>query len=267
MVETASMEIGGSLDSTEIENSLTRIEQKLDDFKAQTESSAGSVMNLGKAAKSLSKILITIGTAGVAALTGLASVAPAVAPALAKMQIGFMKISHTLGRQLQPLFESIANELIPAIGSAIDRFSPQIEKFASAAAGGVSKIASAIREFNVGELITFSAAGLAGAVAGFAIGGWPGAMIGLALGTYLGTTLVPTASAEMKESFGAYAETATAVAEAGPLTATSIFNPFGPIGVIGSGRTALNAIIDTIEWIFNKATNKEMAFSSKNGIG
>ena len=246
--------------------SLTRIEQKLDGFKAQTESSAGSVTNLSNAAKGLSKTLIAIGTTGVAALTGLASVAPAVAPALAKMQIGLMTISHTLGRRLQPLFESVANNLIPAIGDAIERFSPQIEKFAQNAAGGIEAVSLALANWDVSKLITFSAFGLAGAAAGFAIGGWGGAWIGLALGTALGAGTLSNINKFQQGGKFNMGEVSSALDKLEQFPVPEGYDPINK-GLVTGTAGLLNSLQDLLEKILGRASDKQLAFTSKNGIG
>ena len=263
MVEVASMEITGTLDSTEIENSLRRIEQKLSGFKAQTESSFGSMTNLGKVASSLSKTLLTIGSAGVAALTGLASVAPAVAPALAKMQIGFMRISHTLGRQLAPLFESVANNLIPAIGSALERFSPQISAFANAAAEGIGALSGALADWDATKLITFSAFALSFAAAGFAIAGPYGAFAGLALGSALGgLTLAGINKIQNQEKLD-LSSTISDIAKYNEVAEQTGNPQLNPLVVAGSG-VFINFMQDLIEKIYSRTTEKQLAFTSKN---
>jgi len=59
----------------------------------------------------LAKKLIFMGIAGTTALVGIASKAPAVAPAIARMGVSFGKIQRSLGQALAPAFERVAGWL------------------------------------------------------------------------------------------------------------------------------------------------------------
>jgi len=144
MVELGELHIRGTLDSIEIENSLRRIEGKMDNFAGQTKSTFGSVNLLSTSVKGLAVGLIGVATSGVAAFTALATKAPAVAPALAKMQIGMMEISHTAGRIMTPIFDSLANNLIPSVGTAISNLDGQWNQFSTRVASGIDILSKGI---------------------------------------------------------------------------------------------------------------------------
>jgi hypothetical protein len=224
LVEVASMKITGTLDSTGIENSLRRIEQKMSGFKGQTESSFASLSRVGNVVSSLTKGLIALGIAGVTAMVGLASKAPAVAPALAKMQISFMEMSHTLGRLLMPFFESLANNLLPSIVSLVDTFGPEIRKLAEAGAYAVGLLAGAVNSMaesknNLQKILTTP-----------------------------------------RTDLTSFVESSQTLVEQGIITPSD-----AAVGV--SGAVIADIIQSVIQKMFGSLTEKEQAFTSKNGVG
>ncbi len=81
----------------------------------QTIASLGKVSSV---AGGLAKVLIGVGIAGVAAMTTLAVKSPVLAGTMAKIELATLKLSNTIGRQLRPVFENIAQNLLPAINKA-----------------------------------------------------------------------------------------------------------------------------------------------------
>jgi len=265
MVDVAEMNIKGTMNTTAIDSGLRRVGQGMNKFGGQTKSALGSVGLLSSIVGTLATGLITVGTAGIAAFSALASKAPAVAPALAKIEIGMMKISHTAGRLLAPIFETIANELIPAIGSAINILSPQIEEFASGVSDSISGLSGALSDFDPKKLVVFSTFALAGAAAGFAIGGWAGAFIGLALGAYLGGRILSNIGdvqsqseidqEQLNKNVDLYNQYAEQTGQAG-------INP----NIVGGSAKYVEAMQELIWYIFGRASEKEQAYTEPNSV-
>ncbi len=117
MVETAAgagtggLKIRGSLDTSMIERGFTRVKQGFASVKGFAKGFTADLQRMSQSAKDLSGKLITVGGIGGAAIIGLASKAPAVAPALAKIGVTMGKLSRTMGESLAPAFENVSNWL------------------------------------------------------------------------------------------------------------------------------------------------------------
>lgn len=143
-MKVGTLEIEGTLDSSGITSSLTRIEESIRSTGTQTKTALGPMTRLGNELSSALKKATFLGIAGVGAMTALATKAPAVAPAIAKMGVEMMKISHSLGEVMAPIFEEVADTLLPAIGSAIDNNREKIEAFLNVGIVGVKWLSDAI---------------------------------------------------------------------------------------------------------------------------
>ena len=233
MVEAGTLEITGSINTTDIENGFSRINIGFKEMDANAKSSFASFNRLEGTSKSLAGSFVKIATVGVTALTAMAALSPAVAPALARMEVGFRKISFSLGRTLQPIFETMATQLIPAIGTAVDRLSPQLSGFFELMNRGFSEFAT-----NIATLIPEPTAAESDKFGAFA----------------------ETASAiSGAEGEGTFKERAQALGEQGVVK--------GLGGLIGSGSQILfNAFIDMIEWVSAKANDKDKTYASPNQI-
>lgn len=189
MVSVGSLEVKGTIETAEIDKGLDRIEDGLQDVKSQSDSTFGSFSNLAQVTKDVAGSFIKIATVGVGAMTALATLSPAVAPSMAKMAIEMRKVSFALGDQLRPLFESVANDLIPAIGTAIERFTPQIEGMVNVGTEGMGDISKALKgEWeDIKNIIPKSTLALSFGAAGLILGGPVGGMFGLAAGWAIGT--------------------------------------------------------------------------------
>lgn len=116
MVATAgsgqsSMKIKGSLDTSEMDKGFNRLGKKFDGVKGKAKSFGSDMLRVSQVVGNLAKKLILMGVAGGGALVTLASKAPAVAPALAKMQVAWDKITRSLGEALAPAFERVSGWL------------------------------------------------------------------------------------------------------------------------------------------------------------
>ena len=105
MVEVGSITIKGNLDTSEIDRGVLRIHQGFMTVEGQTKSSMVSMQRLGTATQGVVNAFAAIGTTGVAAMAGLASKAPAVAPAIESMKLSLWELTNILGEDLRPAFE------------------------------------------------------------------------------------------------------------------------------------------------------------------
>jgi len=138
------MSIKGNIDTKEIDRGFDRMRSGMRQFEGDAKTSFASFNALGTVAKDLAGSFVTIGTIGVGAMVALASSAPAVAPAIAKMSIELQKISFGLGQTLAPAFESVANNLIPAVGTALDALSPKTSKWIEILSKGIEELSFGI---------------------------------------------------------------------------------------------------------------------------
>jgi hypothetical protein len=187
-MEVGTISITGTIDTSDIERGKTRINNSLSEIRSNTESSFGSFERLKSVTSSVAGSLVKIGSVGLTAMSGLASLSPQVAPAMAKIANETRRLSFALGDQLQPLFASIGNDLIPAIGTALERFAPQISNLVDTGVKGISDISNALRgEWDkIDNIIPRSAFAILGAAAGWKFGGFYGMLIGAVLGDRIG---------------------------------------------------------------------------------
>lgn len=136
MVEAGTVEIGGELDTSDIERGQTRVRQGFNQLEGQVASSSASFSRLGDAASSVSSTLTTIGTAGVSSMAGLASMSPAVAGSLAEIKSTTVTLSNTLGQSLQPAFE-FASESLSKFTNYIQQNQGPINDFTENAVKGM----------------------------------------------------------------------------------------------------------------------------------
>lgn len=178
------MVINASLETSGVEQGFDRIKGEFDSTKGTAKSFNADLTRISQTAKGLATTLTVVGTAGAGAMVGLASRAPAVAPALAKIGVEFDKMSRLLGEELSPIFESVANNLIPSITNAITDSDSKISGFVETISTGVKDISSAISGnwSDIENAGPKSAMAIAGAAAGFALMGPKGLFIGAALG-------------------------------------------------------------------------------------
>ena len=237
MVEVGTLEITGKLENSEIESGFDRMKSGFKEVENQSNQANASLARASRTSSILGKTFVGIGVAGAAAMTALATKSPVVASDLARMEVEMLKLSNTAGRQLKPVFSSISQELMPAIGVALERLNPQIEAMTTFAVNSLSKISEGIANFVPTE----------------------------------------EAAEPYRERFGPFAETASAISqsegtgtfnerrkaliESGPLG-------FGGLGtLVGIGaRVTGNFILDTFEWIMNSINSKETTLSSADGV-
>jgi len=128
MVEVGEISVKGTFEDSGLESSLDRLDNKLGDMDNQFKQLSPSIEKTNGLVSTLGKGLIGIGLAGVAAITALATKSPVLAGTFAKMGVNMMKLSNTVGRLLKPIFESLANNLLPALNGLFQRNSESIGK-------------------------------------------------------------------------------------------------------------------------------------------
>jgi len=106
-----SMKLVGTLDTSNIDRGFARVGQGFEGVKGQGKSFGADMKRVAGTVAGLAKKLLLMGMVGTAALVGIASKAPAVAPSLAKMNLSFVKIQRSLGEALAPAFEKVAGLL------------------------------------------------------------------------------------------------------------------------------------------------------------
>lgn len=111
MAEVGSLQIGGSIDTANIERGLNRVETGFKNVGAVGKGVNSDFVRMNQQAKSLSSNLIKIGVVGGGALIALAKGSPAVAGAMARINVTMGKLSRTLGEALRPAFERAASWL------------------------------------------------------------------------------------------------------------------------------------------------------------
>lgn len=246
MVEVGSMEIKATVDSDEFEAGVNRVKGGLSEIEARAESGSASFGNLATTAKSLAGTLVTIGTAGVGALAGLASAAPAVAPEMAKIEQSVREITFALGERFKPFFGEVANDL---------------QNVSGALQGNLSSIQDLIP---TGSMIAV------GAAAGFAAFGAPGLFIGAALGYAASKVVIPETTQIQQEQFGVFAETAESYnQQAESFRDRSFLQNIGS-SLTGqtmreAGKTTVNAVIDAFQWIYGKINEKDTTMQVEGG--
>lgn len=239
------LEIQGTIDNRDIVSGLDRIGDALENTKAKGNNVNSSMSLLSSTASSVAKQFMIFATVGVGAMTALASKSPAVAPELAKMSVELTSISNQLGEHLKPAFAAIADELLPAMGEAIDNNSAKITTFVGLITEGIHDLSSlATGEFqNIEQLGEKTALSIAGAIAGaFITKSAKGAVAGAAAGYALEKAIVPDdVPAYYRRNLGTFAETFTAMRDV-KSGGTDAFSLIG-----GGARIVTNLILDSLQ--------------------
>ena len=108
MAAAGGMSIKGSLDTSLIERGFMRVKQGFESVKGQAKSFNADLQRMRETSGGLVTKLGLLGTAGIAAMIGIASRAPAVAGAMAKMSIQFDRFTKFLGTTFSPEFNKAA---------------------------------------------------------------------------------------------------------------------------------------------------------------
>jgi len=111
MVEVGSMSIAGGIDTAMLDRGFDRVKGGLESVKGHAKGMTADLSRMNVAAAGVAKRMFLLGTVGAGAMLALASKAPAVAPALAKIKVTMDRLARSLGRALQPAFEAAAGAL------------------------------------------------------------------------------------------------------------------------------------------------------------
>lgn len=111
MVRAGELSLVGEIDTRGIESGTRRINNQLGEVEAQTRQSNNTFQRLSSTAATIGDRFIKLGTAGVGALSGLATQSPAVAGHLADMRVNMRELSITAGESLEPAFETASSSL------------------------------------------------------------------------------------------------------------------------------------------------------------
>jgi len=176
MTEAGKLTIAGEVETTQIDQGFTRIKSGFKQVENQANQTNASMSRAGQITGKLATNLKVIALAGAAAMTALATKSPVMANTMAKIDVSLLKLSNTVGRHLQPVFEGF-NSLIGNFNSFLSGGSggnPDSIFKGAIAGGGVGAIAGGIIGFMIG--------GPAGIVPGAWIGGTVGTAVGAVAG-------------------------------------------------------------------------------------
>ena len=141
MVEVGNLEIGGSIQTAEIERGLTRIDKGLKGVSEKGKSVGSDFERIAAQGKRLTVAFGTMAIAGTAALIGWVKDTPAVAGSMAKINLSLLKLKMTAGEALAPVFESAANGLNKLSNWANENeniFQPLLKGIATVGIGSVA---------------------------------------------------------------------------------------------------------------------------------
>ena len=107
----SSMVIKGTLDTSNITAGFNKIRSSFDSVKGHVKGLHADFGRMNTEVTGLVKKLSALAAVGITAIVGIASQAPQIAPALAQMQVAFLRISLALGDALAPAFDKLAGWL------------------------------------------------------------------------------------------------------------------------------------------------------------
>ena len=111
MVEVGSIQIGGTIETAEIERGLTRVEKGFTRIDTKEKSVNADLERMNQQSKRLAKTFGLMAITGAGALIAIAKGAPAVAGAMAKIKVSAMKLQFAVGEALQGEFQSFSGYL------------------------------------------------------------------------------------------------------------------------------------------------------------
>jgi len=253
-MEVGSLEIGGSIDTAEIERGLNSIERGFDDVTISGKSVESDFIRINSSAMSLAKSLGIIG--GITALVSLAKGAPAVAGEMAQLEVAAGKLQRSLGEALKPAFQG-AVDAMNIFGGWIEENKELISSFATQTLEALNIVLGSIvglwrdlsgielpvLDITIGEGLkwlvdTFGSTIIAGFL-GFKLGGPVGAAIG---------AMVAATSQE-----GILGQEAMIGAAIG----TTAGIPLGPFGMLGGA--ALGSVVGLLTGAILDALNRRNA--------
>lgn len=136
MVEAGSIQIGGSIQTLDIEQGIKRIEISFKDLSKQGKSVEGDFERISSRGRRIVDVFSKMALIGTGAIAAITKGAPAVAGSMARMKVAAGELQRRLGEALAPAFDLVSK--------AFQRFVDWIEKnkagiswFATTTLGGV----------------------------------------------------------------------------------------------------------------------------------
>ena len=129
MVEVGELSIFATMNTASVDAGFDRIVDQLKEMDIQSKQLGATTSSITSIFKKLTKTVIGFGLAGAAAITALAVKSPVLAGTMAKLGVNMLKLSNVVGRQFKPIFEEIAQNLIPSITKAFADNEQGIGKF------------------------------------------------------------------------------------------------------------------------------------------
>ncbi len=176
MVEVGSISIGGSIETEGIERGLKRVESGFKDIDRVGQGVNADFTRMSAQAKTLGRTLGVMALAGAGAMIALAKGAPATAGAMAKIEVGTMKLKFAIGEALKEEFNWFADKLNWLAGWVSEH-----PNLFSTLTTGVLALAGAFVAFKVGGGIIAGLSAMSGIVGGLiAVLSSPAFLTGLA---------------------------------------------------------------------------------------
>ena len=135
MVEVGSIQIGGTIQTAEIERGLSRVEKGFKNIETTGKGVTADFTRMNQQAGRLAKRMSFLALAGAGAMLAIAKGAPATAGAMAKLKVEGGKLSRTLGEILRPAFDMAAEGLQNFV-NWLQEHKPGITHFTNVILGG-----------------------------------------------------------------------------------------------------------------------------------
>jgi hypothetical protein len=193
MVNVGSLSIVGTINVENIKSGLTAMKRGLNEAKASAQSAFGDMSRLAGVLGPIGKVLGLIGGAVSSAFLAAATMAPQVAPHLARMQADFFRLSTIVGDVLEPVFARFADMFsgfvdwvgseqgrgqIELLGIALDGVANTVEGMATLASSAIEFTISLIGYEKLKWLVDTFGVEIAAGILGFSVGGPIGAAVG-----------------------------------------------------------------------------------------
>lgn len=240
-VEVGQLEVMGTLEEEGIDAGLDRMGNKFKDMENQANQANASFNVMGKTSSRLLMTLGGMGVAGVTAMTALATKAPVLAGTMARIEVETLKLSNTLGRQLKPIFDEVAGNLIPSINKAFSDNS-------NAVGFVVDKVTNLVGALS--DLISLD---------------WTSLLENLEKYFNL-TSKTPEEITDIQKRLGSFSEFESSVA-----LGQDIWSEFKEGKILSPTVKAVSVqpvigFIDFIQYLMGANNEKELAFSTANGV-
>ena len=212
----SSLVFKATLENAEFDQGMRRIKGDLRVMQVEADKSNSSLERMGAVTQTIATRLLAVGAAGVGALTAMATQSPAVAGEMAKIKNEMREMSFTAGENLKPVFESIANDLLPALNERLSKTGEGSVGFLDVFANGLERISQLLdtEPNNSGNTLANILLGGGGAL----VGGYLGSFLGPA-GTVAGASIGGTFGLGLANTEPNYT----------PFNPTSEIGPYGTI--------------------------------------